>query len=202
MTETLTIINNIPVMLEYFIPGLIFFAIIYALTPMRFKSDFVFCVASVVASVLIKGIISLVDLLLPTDVNIPSSIYLLILVSIAAVLAFVTVRLYRCKKINTLVVNATAKSLYKNLWEWVLDFDEASYVIFHLKSGDVVEGYVCAIEENGDASWVELFDYEYNRNDIIIDNPANNEKTGYESRLLMRMSDVAYAVVVNKSEVV
>lgn len=193
MEESLIlIINEIPELLSCFVPGFAFFYIVGAMTNVKCKRDIVTFIFSVAMSVITQFLFSFMHKLALSDILFSSGAkffsYMLFNVFLAAVFAL----LYRSKHFSSLFAKVFIKSFYPTVWENCIDFKGGSRMYIETTSGEFVEGLFYMIEEKGNDSWLALENYKAPNNDL-----PSNVKEEFDTRLLLKVSDIKYIQVVS-----
>ncbi len=152
MEEISKIIHEIPNILQFFIPGYIFFIIFTAAISKKAEGSirFVFsCVLSFSFIALINAVCSIFGWAI-------QDIWVRVAISIglAVVTSIVFAKLFTSKKCRSLLVTMFQKSPYDSVWRNVLDYETGTNLKVYLKSRPYyIIGHFYSHEENGSDSW-------------------------------------------------
>ena len=179
------IILQIPLILEYYIPGLIFIRLFLFGISKKCTSNII--IYSIVASYFIKYILESVDKVWLSSLGMGVSHNLFISSAFAIILSYACVRIYNNKSIKTVIGNITHKSINNNIWQDRIDFDNCSILYILDRSGKRYIGVFDYCEENGMDSWISLKDY------VIIENGKRyhtEPMINNNDKLLINMRDI------------
>ena len=155
--------NQLPLILEYFIPGFIFIRIFQLLTSRKDSSYQL--IISVAISYILKAICSICHEYVLVDVTFSWSRRVIILSLFASFLSVIMVLFTEIKYINNILLHINNKSIHDDIWQDVIDYRNGTTLRF--VCGDTIyTGVLVGHEEKGNDSWFILEDF-------IIDNPQN-----------------------------
>lgn len=150
------IVNNIPYILEYFIPGFIFIKVFQFLTTRESSSYQI--VLSVVISYIMKALCSIFHKYILSDIIFLWNIRILILSTLSIILSVLFTLLIRQKFINSLLSKITHKSLNDDIWQDIIDYKNGTTLRI-VCDNEIYTGTLVAHEEKGNDSWFVLSDY-------------------------------------------
>ena len=179
------IILQIPLILEYYIPGLIFIRLFLFGISKKCTSNII--IYSIVASYFIKYILESVDKVWLSSLGMGVSHNLFISSAIAVILSYTCVRIYNNKIIKIIIGNVTHKSINNNIWQDRIDFDNCSMLHILDRSRKRYVGTFDYCEENGMDSWISIKDY------VIIENGKRyhtEPMVNNNDKLLINMRDI------------
>lgn len=160
------IFDNIPKLLQYFIPGYWALFIFKYFTSKKISNYITNIMACVISYILISFLfllrikIKLLELI--PDTPISNSGIAIILGTIFSIVLSI---LFTCKWFSKLMVVLFHKTLNEDIWRDVLDFQNGSNLKIYLKSEDYyVIGHHKNLEEKGEESWITLSGFaKYNK---------------------------------------
>lgn len=198
MGEILKIIDSLPYIFEYIIPGIVFMLVYRRLAPSGKRvADTIFYLSSVVISVVTEAVVKLI--LTASASENDQRIVLLLSCVICMVMAVVLSVVKGDNRFSSFMGRYFIKAPNDNIWASLIDFQNGSYLYLYLKNGGLVEGYLREIEENGNDSWVALQKYKYERNGVCdAVQELIKERPDYLAFALIRVADIEHAVIVNK----
>lgn len=189
-----TIINEVPTIMVYFAPGLIFFAILKHLINAKFEKQLYELIFSVIISVVIKSGLSFIHCFIFRNYHPSTEIAFFFCAGTGFFAAVIVSRFYRSNRFAKLFSYVFIKSLRSTIWEDCIDFSGGSRVILTTKSNEVISGRFREIEEKEDASWLAIDNHDYNKNV-----PAGTIDPKYDNILILRLSDVSSVQVIKDS---
>lgn len=157
------IINEIPNILQYFVPGFIFLKLFSFFTSKKYFDLTLLSIVSVVTSFIF---ISLLDLIIKTEFETGQKV--LICSAGAVILSIISSIIYKMKWFYSLVSKINNKAVNENMFLNILDFKNGNSVRVITKKNISYIGTLVQLEENGMDSWIGLADY-------IISKMENNE---------------------------
>ena len=200
MENLIQTIENVSLILDYWLPGSIFLYTFYRLTGRKIDDIIAKNIVAVVISTCVKVALSMFDIFNIAKTSIPFEAVTACSCIISVIIAMLFVLLYRAKWFNRLVSRIFAKSVHDNIWEDVVDYANGTTTIrATLKNGNVVIGGVNAVEENGSDSWIVLDYYS------VFDNDHNELATfgdaDVPSVMMVKASDILIAQVYNGNNI-
>lgn len=177
------IVNSIPLILEYFIPGFIFISFSQYLLSKSLSQHYV--ILSIVLSYLLKSIFSVAHNYFLVNRVFLLNERIIILSCAALIFSVLFVKLYESKKVNYFFMMLNNKSLHDNIWDDVIDYKNGTTVRAICSDAEYV-GYLEYHEEKGNDSWMVLRDY------IIYEDEEYRDAADFEypSRIAIKMSDI------------
>lgn len=198
MGEILKVIDSLPYVFEYIVPGMIFMLTYRRLAPSgKQVADTIFYLSSVIVSVVVESVVNIA--LAYMAFNVDQRIILLISCIICMIAAIILATFKGQEWFSNLSGRFFIKSTNDNIWASLIDFQSGSYLYLYLKNGASVEGYIREIEEKGNDSWIALQSYEYKKEDLrdgVQD--LLKDRPDYYAYVMVRVSDIEHAVIVNK----
>ena len=196
MKTILQILENIPILLQYYLPGLWTITMFKYFCSKEIRTESQTILACVVSYVLL----SLSDLL--------SNIYFFrfirdsvwkksgISIIIGTLLALIISSVFCAKWFSRVMVKLFHKTPNDNIWRDILDLTHGFNLKLYIRGADYyVVGHHRNIEEKGDDSWIVLTGFiKYSKEgDKKIEDHERNQK----DMIAVRMSDVEYAEIFN-----
>lgn len=174
------IIDNIPNILQYFVPGVIFIMIIRSLSFKRFAENYTI-VFSCVISYLFVSLIGMINELKIKSESLKEPIVISgIAVLIAILLAFFLSIIFNSKCFKDFTLKYFHKTLYDDIWQDVFDFKNGTNLKVYIKDKEYyIMGHYRFSEEKGEESWMALSAHTYRNketNEIIGLDYSKNEK--------------------------
>lgn len=156
MDEFIKIIENLPLILQYIVPGFIC-CVLFKYIVSDKNDNKSLLIMSCVISYLLLSFISLLRIkyfhILPDTPIINSILSVFIGVFLTIILAVV----YNNKYFKTITVKLFHKTPHNDIWRDVLDFENGLNLKIYLKDKDYyIIGHHFNHEENGDESWLAL----------------------------------------------
>lgn len=192
------LIQNIPVILLYFVPGFLCLLIYTYLCSKKIESAFFLilsCVLSYVLVVLTTAICSFNSLAwVLNNVFYTAAFAIVIGVILSAIISTIFLR----KGFNTYMLNHFHKTTHTDIWRDILDFENGSNLIIAVKNQDyAILGHYRFHEEKGKDSWVAVSGY------IFLDKRTKepiNQKLDYrddDSKIItISLQDAEYIEVL------
>ena len=195
--ETISqILENIPVLLQYYLPGLWTITVFKYFCSKEIQAESQTILAGVVSYVLL----SISDLLS----NIPFLGFIKdsvlgrsgISIILGTLLALLVSSIFCAKWFSGVMVKLFHKTPNDNIWRDVLDLTHGSNLKLYIRDADYyVIGHHRNIEEKGDDSWIVLTEFIKHSKD---DNRVIETHDGKEKDMIaIRLSDVEYAEIFN-----
>lgn len=195
--ETISqILENIPVLLQYYLPGLWTITIFKYFSSKEIQEESQTILSCVISYVLL----AMSDLLanIPCWGFIRASVWGRSSISVifGTILAFLSSIIFCSKPFSCVTVKLFHKTPNDNIWRDVLDLSNGSNLKLYIREADYyVMGQHRNIEEKGDDSWIVLTGFIKcsKSDDEEIEDHEGNQK----DMIVIRMSDVEYAEVFN-----
>ncbi|MBC5688225.1 hypothetical protein H8S37_04685 [Mediterraneibacter sp. NSJ-55] len=148
------LINNIPSILQYIIPGYCLMFVFKHITNVKTDNNTTIILSCVISYITL----SLLSLFyISNNIYITSAIAILINVFIGFCIAMVA----KCKIFNTFLLNHLHTNTYHDIWNDVLDYTHGSNMKIYLKGYDYyILGHYRFNETNGNESWFAVSGYE------------------------------------------
>ena len=183
--ETISqILENIPVLLQYYLPGLWTITVFKYFCSKEIQTESQTILACVVSYVLL----SISDLL--------SNIPFLGVIKLGTLLALLVSSIFCAKWFSKVMVTLFHKTPNDNIWRDVLDLTHGSNLKLYIRDANYyIIGHHRNIEEKGDDSWIVLTEFIKHSKD---DNRVIETHDGKEKDMIaIRLSDVEYAEIFN-----
>lgn len=161
------LVNNLPLILEYFVPGFIFAIVYQFLTSKNFKNVGFITIACIVSSVIIKNILATLHLYIFPSVVFSNEAKVIITCIFAILISIGCAKISELKIVNKGFSLLSHKSIYNDVWRDVIDYKLGTTLIIYSKN-EMIIGKLWVHEEKGLDSWFVLRDY-------IIVNMETNE---------------------------
>lgn len=177
------ILNQLPIILEYFIPGFLFVRIFQILTSR--KDSTYQLIISVAVSYILKAFCSIVHEYILTDINFSWNWRVLILSIFAAVSSVILVCISEIKFVNRILLHINNKSLHDDIWQDIIDYRNGTTLRFICGDTTYI-GTLVIHEERGNDSWFVLDDY-------IVEEKNSKYKAedmNFRSRIAINLRDV------------
>ena len=153
--------DQLPYILEYFIPGFIFIKIFQLLTS-RESSEHQL-ILSIVISYLIKGMCSVGHQYFYSDIVFSWGWRVIILLSFALTLSLITVVISELKFVNKIITKINHKTIHGDIWQDVIDYKKGTTMSFIYENTEYT-GVLDLHEEKGNDSWFILDNYVIKEN--------------------------------------
>lgn len=175
--------NQLPIILEYFIPGFIFIRIFQLLTSR--KDSTYQLIISVAISYILKAVCSICHEYFLTDISFSWNwrVLILSLLSIISSIAFVFIS--EIKFVNRILLYINNKSIHDDIWQDVIDYKNGTTLRFICGDTTYI-GTLVIHEERGNDSWFVLDDYIVEEKDIKY----KAEDMNFRSRIAINLRDV------------
>lgn len=190
------ILENIPVLLQYYLPGLWTITVFKYFCSKEIQTESQTILACVVSYVLLSfsDLLSNVRFLrfIKNSVLGKSGISIIL----GTLLALLISSVFCAEWFSGVMVKLFHKTPNDNIWRDVLDLTHGSNLKLYIRDADYyIIGHHRNIEEKGNDSWIVLTEFiKYSKND----NQAIETHKGEEKDMIaIRMSDVEYAEIFN-----
>lgn len=175
--------EQLPDILEYFIPGYIFITTYQLLTSRKSSSYQV--ILSVIVSYILKAICSIVHKNILTERNFTRYERVIILAVIAIVFSIILVVVTEWKIINNILLRINYKSIHNDIWQDVIDYKKGTTL--RITCNDAIyTGVLFMHEEKGNDSWFVFDNYIIEKGETI----RHSADSEYPARLAISIKDV------------
>ena len=193
---TLEIIQNITVIMELLIPGVIFLAINKALTGCYIQNVSLRVIAAIAISFMNKCVSQYLHKFIVPHISFSTESKFCFLIVIAMIEAILFGLAYQNKRIEKIFNHVFFKSFHGNIWESVLDFRAGNMLALGMKNGTKIYGTFHEIEEKGNDSWIVLREYSVDADsDDVKMLACEFNSYEYDSLLMVRVADIVQAQV-------
>lgn len=183
------ILNQIPVILEYFVPGFIFICSFNFFTTKENSSYQI--VISVVISYILKAIFSFAhQFIFPKRIFLWSE-KVIILTLAAFLLSLFIAWIFEKKFFNRFPINLLHKSVHDDIWRDAIDYENGTTLRF-VSGENVYTGILDRHEEKGNDSWFLLSNYIIEEDGKIYDSEQALKETDMESKMAINLKNVDY----------
>lgn len=191
------IIENIPVILQYFIPGFLCLIIFKGITGINISNTYT-AIFSCVFSYILLSISELAFVWIKDLASFTTNIYIRSIISIIIGLSLSIIFgvCYHTKKLGKIIKSISGKTQYRRIWRDVIDLDNGSNLKIYVKNNSYyVYGHFRNVEEYEDDPYIAVFGYgKYNKvTNELIENEINymNENLKNDNHIYMiKMSNV------------
>lgn len=195
--ETISqILENIPVLLQYYIPGLWAITVFKYFCSKEIRAESQTILSCVVSYVLlsIADLLANISFLGFTKNSVWGKSGISII--LGTLLAFFVSWIFCAKWFSQVMVKLFHKTPNDNIWRDVLDLRNGSNLKLYIRGEDYyVVGHHRIIEEKGDDSWIVLTGFvKLNKSD---DTELESHKEDNKSMIAIRLADVEYAEIFN-----
>ena len=190
------ILENIPVLLQYYLPGLWTITVFKYFCSKEVQKESQTILACVVSYVLlsISDLLSNIPFLGGIKVSVLGKSGISII--LGTLLALLISSVFCAKWFSGVMVALFHKTPNDNIWRDVLDLTNGSNLKLYIRDADYyIIGHHRNIDEKGDDSWVVLTEFiKHNKNDNRVIETHEGKK---DDMIAIRMSDVEYAEIFN-----
>lgn len=190
------ILENIPVLLQYYLPGLWTITVFKYFCSKEIQKESQTILACVVSYVLlsISDLLSNISFLGGIKVSVLGKSGISII--LGTLLALLISSVFCAKWFSGVMVALFHKTPNDNIWRDVLDLTNGSNLKLYIRDADYyIIGHHRNIDEKGDDSWVVLTEFiKHNKNDNRVIETHEGKK---DDMIAIRMSDVEYAEIFN-----
>lgn len=191
------IIENIPVILQYFIPGFLCLIIFKGITGINISNTYT-AIFSCVFSYILLSISELAFVWIKDLASFTTNIYIRSIISIIIGLSLSIIFgvCYHTKKLGKIIKSISGKTQYRRIWRDVIDLDNGSNLKIYVKNNSYyVYGHFRNVEEYEDDPYIAVFGYgKYNKvTNELIENEIDymNENLKNDNHIYMiKMSNV------------
>ena len=196
MKTSSQILENIPVLLQYYLPGLWTITVFKYFCSKEIQKESQTILACVVSYVLlsISDLLSNIPFLGGIKVSVLGKSGISII--LGTLLALLISSVFCAKWFSGVMVALFHKTPNDNIWRDVLDLTNGSNLKLYIRDADYyIIGHHRNIDEKGDDSWVVLTEFiKHNKNDNRVIETHEGKK---DDMIAIRMSDVEYAEIFN-----
>lgn len=192
----LKILKNMPLLLQYYIPGFWTMILFKYFCSKEFQGDFQNIMSCVVSYVLLSISALLVNI--PIFSSIRDSIWgrSAMAILFGTLFAFICSWLFCSQFFSNIMVKLFHKTPNDNIWRDVLDLSKGSNLKLYIREADYyVVGHHRNIEEKGNDSWVVLTGF------IKLSKKDNNKLEDHEgdlkSMIAIRLADIEFVEIFN-----
>lgn len=190
------ILENIPVLLQYYLPELWTITVFKYFCSKEIQKESQTILACVVSYVLlsISDLLSNIPFLGGIKVSVLGKSGISII--LGTLLALLISSVFCAKWFSGVMVALFHKTPNDNIWRDVLDLTNGSNLKLYIRDADYyIIGHHRNIDEKGDDSWVVLTEFiKHNKNDNRVIETHEGKK---DDMIAIRMSDVEYAEIFN-----
>lgn len=190
------ILENIPVLLQYYLPGLWTITVFKYFCSKEIQKESQTILACVVSYVLlsISDLLSNIPFLGGIKVSVLGKSGISII--LGTLLALLISSVFCAKWFSGVMVALFHKTPNDNIWRDVLDLTNGSNLKLYIRDADYyIIGHHRNIDEKGDDSWVVLTEFiKHNKNNNRVIETHEGKK---DDMIAIRMSDVEYAEIFN-----
>lgn len=190
------ILENIPVLLQYYLPGLWTITVFKYFCSKEIQKESQTILACVVSYVLlsISDLLSNIPFLGGIKISVLGKSGISII--LGTLLALLISSVFCAKWFSGVMVALFHKTPNDNIWRDVLDLTNGSNLKLYIRDADYyIIGHHRNIDEKGDDSWVVLTEFiKHNKNDNRVIETHEGKK---DDMIAIRMSDVEYAEIFN-----
>lgn len=191
------IVQSIPAILQYFIPGFIGLKIISKLTAKKFENDYVFILSCVYSYVFIS-LIGLLNAWIKSPILENALVVSAIAITLCIIVSCVFSLIIKSPKAKRSMLKIFHRTLNDDIWLDVLNYEVGANLKVYLKDKNYfIIGQYRLNEEKGEDSWFALSGYakcDIKTNDII---PTANYLNNKNVFITFRLKDVEHIEVFN-----
>ena len=190
------ILENIPVLLQYYLPGLWTITVFKYFCSKEIQKESQTILACVVSYVLLSISDLLSNILFLGGIKVSVLGKSGISIILGTLLALLISSVFCAKWFSGVMVALFHKTPNDNIWRDVLDLTNGSNLKLYIRDADYyIIGHHRNIDEKGDDSWVVLTEFiKHNKNDNRVIETHEGKK---DDMIAIRMSDVEYAEIFN-----
>ncbi|MCD8377897.1 MAG: hypothetical protein LUB59_03820 [Candidatus Gastranaerophilales bacterium] len=105
----------------------------------------------------------------------------------AVILGVMSAIIWKSDKFSRALLKFSRKTTDSDIFNGLLDFDGGTGVNVVLKNGDIINGSVFRVEENGNDSWIALHDYDIYQHDGLEVHSSDFKEEGI---VLIKRNDI------------
>mgnify|MGYP004554525553 CR=1 FL=1 len=179
----LIILNNMPLLLEYFVPGFVTLSIFSFFVSRKHSKYFI--VNSVVVSYILRALCISIHSFICKKHKFEWNERIIWLMVIAVIVSIIMIFLYDSKIVNFVFRKINYKSIHDNIWRDVIDYKNGTTMRFICEDVSYI-GVLAEHEENGNDSWFVLEKYIIEENGSEISYKDIKE----QSKIAINLKDV------------
>lgn len=191
------IIENIPVILQYFIPGFLCLIIFKGIIGINISNTYT-AIFSCVFSYILLSISELIFIWVKDLEQFKTNVYVRSIISIiiGLILSIIFGICYHTKRLGKIMKFISGKTQYQKIWRDVIDLDNGSNLKIYVKDDNYyVYGHFRNVEEHEDDPYIAVFGYgKYNKiTNELIENEINYMNDNLENNnhiYMIKMSNV------------
>lgn len=183
------LINQIPAILEYFVPGFVFICSFKFFVSKKDSSYQI--VISIVISYILKAVFSFLHQFILPHREFSWSEKIIILTLAAFLLSLFMAWTFDRKKLNYFFVKFLHKSVYDDIWRDAIDYDNGTTLRF-VCGKNVYIGTLDKHEEKGNDSWFLLSDYIIEEDGKTYNSEQELKETAMDSKMAINLKNVDY----------
>jgi hypothetical protein len=153
------IIQAIPSILQYFVPGYVFLKIWFFLRRSHTSDQISFITLSVVISFFIITLVDTLDAIILPDIYFLEWSAITVYVLVAVVFSFAFYKILLSPDIKNIFAQIFGQTYNKGIWKDVIDYSGGTLIFVYLKSGVIYTGNFNSISEDPADSWLTLKGY-------------------------------------------
>lgn len=160
MEHLITIIDNIPKILQYFVSGIIFIMIVRTFSIKKFAENYTIIFSCVISYLFVSLVETINRLTLNVNVLKEPIVISGISVVLAIILAFIFAGVFNSEWFKKITIRLFHKTLYDDIWQDVFDFKNGTNLKIFMKNKTYyIVGHYKYNEEKGNDSWMALSAY-------------------------------------------
>lgn len=195
ISEITTLINSIPKILLYFIPGYLTLTIFSYLTTRKFQNNILFILSCALSYTYLPAL-KFIRFCVSKCKPIPKGLYIDIgiVITVGIVLALLFSWIYTSKIFSRILVKIFNKTPNDSIWKDIIDLKKGTNLKIYIKDSEYyVIGHFDTIEENGDLSWIAISAFA--KYDVETNEPYKEEPSFLNNTLckyVVRLSDIKH----------
>lgn len=160
IVDIVSLISQVHLILEYFVPGFVFIWLFTFLTTKEMGSNLT--LKSVIVSYIIKSICECIHKSFYPNINLDWSAIAILLFIFAVVTAIFFAKIADSRQLNKVLIKLNNKSIYNDIWKDLIDYQQENTYL-RITCGDIIyTGRLIVNEEKGFESWFALDNYTVN----------------------------------------
>lgn len=154
------IIDNIPKILQYFVPGIIFIMIIRTFSLKKFAENYTIVLSCVLSYLFVSFVGTMNSLTINNNVLKEPIVVSGISILLSLVTGILIAAMFNCKWFKSFTLKFFHKTLYEDIWQDVFDFKNGTNLKLYIKDKTYyIVGHYRYNEERGEDSWIALSAY-------------------------------------------
>lgn len=188
-------IDSIPRILLYFIPGYLTLTIFSYLTTRKFQNNILFILSCALSYTYLPAL-KFIRFCVSKCKPIPKGLYIDIgiVITLGIVLALLFSWIYTSKIFSRILVKIFNKTPNDSIWKDIIDLKKDTNLKIYIKdSGYYVIGHFDTIEENGELSWIAISSFA--KYDVETNEPYKEEPlflNNVSCKYVIRLSDIKH----------